>query len=180
MLKNEVENWYVDEIEPHEPILRSWLQTRFGLGYELDDIVQESLLRTIKANERGLRMPKAFLFKVARNVALDHLRKKSHRKTESLASEEVSNVVSFEKPIPEVASRKQEYAILNDAIASLPLKCREIFTMRRIYGLSQIEIAEALGISRNTVSAQLTIGLRKCEEYFALYPQQDPKADGRQ
>ena len=90
---------------------------------------------------------------------------------------ESSNVIQFSESIPEVVSRNEEYVILNRAIASLPEKCREIFTMRRVYGMSQMEIADALGISRNTVSAQLTIGLRKCSEYFERYDEEGEDVD---
>ena len=160
-------NWYEVEIRPHEPKIRAWLANRFGLNGMADDILQEALLRAVKAHEQGsLHSPKSFLYTTARNLAIDHLRKNNHSQNVALANLEGSNVIPFEESIPETVARNQELSILNEAIASLPEKCREIFSMRRIHGLSQMEIAERLGISRNTVSAQLTIGLRKCTEYF--------------
>ncbi|MCB1124197.1 MAG: sigma-70 family RNA polymerase sigma factor [Verrucomicrobiae bacterium] len=168
--KKELALWYATEIQPHESLLRAWLCSRFSLNESVDDIIQEVFVRAVKAHEKGiLYAPKAFLFKAARNLAIDHLRKKSHNRSEPLANLESSNVIYLSDSIPEMVSRNQEYAILNQAIASLPEKCREIFTMRRIYGMSQAEISEALGVSPNTVSAQLTIGLRKCGEFFARY-----------
>lgn len=177
---NEQAEWYTQEIQPHESMLRAWLQGRFSLDGAEDDIVQEAFLRAIKARDRGvLHAPKAFMFKAARNLAIDYLRKKRNSRTESLASFESSNVIHLSDSIPEIVSRNQEYAILNEAIASLPEKCREIFTMRRVYGMSQMEISEALGISRNTVSAQLTIGLRKCSEFFERYHEDGEGMDVR-
>jgi RNA polymerase sigma-70 factor (ECF subfamily) len=174
----ELARWYADEIQPHESMLRAWLQGRFSLGTNVDDILQEAYLRAVKARDKGvLHSPKAFLFKAARNLAIDHFRKKSNSQSESLANLESSNVIYLSDSIPEVVSRNQEYSILNKAIASLPEKCREIFTMRRVYGMSQMEISEALGISRNTVSAQLTIGLRKCGEYFKRYNEEGEVID---
>ncbi len=162
-------DWYVENIKPFEADLRRWLGRRFALGSAVDDILQESYLRAIKARDRGvLHSPRAFLFKASRNLAIDYLKKKSNS-TEPLAKCQESSVIAFEDPIPEIVSRKNECQILKLAIESLPEKCREIFTMRKLYGMSQIEISEALGISRNTVSAQLTIGLRKCVNYFDNY-----------
>ena len=166
----ELSNWYGKNIEPHESMLRSWLQDRFSLGSVVDDIVQEAFLRAIKARDRGvLYSPKAFLFKVSRNLAIDYLRKKSKYLAEPIAHLEESNVIRLGESVPEMVSRNQEFEILKEAIESLPEKCREIFTMRRIYGIQQKEIAETLGLSRNTVSAQLTIGLRKCSEFFEKF-----------
>lgn len=176
--KKEQAAWYAEHIQPHESMLRAWLQGRFALGSALDDIVQEAFLRAIKARDKGvLHSPKAFLFKASRNLAIDFLRKKSNSQTESLANLESSNVIYLSESIPEMVSRNQEYTILHQAIASLPEKCREIFTMRRVYGMSQMEISEALGISRNTVSAQLTIGLRKCSQYFERFQNEGKEVD---
>ncbi len=53
-----------------------------------------------------------------------------------------------------------------EAIQSLPERCRQIITLRKIYGLSQNEVAARLGISVHTVEVQGGIGLRKCIEFF--------------
>jgi RNA polymerase sigma-70 factor (ECF subfamily) len=56
--------------------------------------------------------------------------------------------------------------MLTQAIQSLPTRCRQVLTLRKIYGLPQKEVAAQLGISENTVEAQGVIGLRKLTEYF--------------
>ena len=56
--------------------------------------------------------------------------------------------------------------MLTQAIQSLPDRCRQIFTLRKVYGLPQAEIARQLGISECTVSAQLTIGVQKCTAFM--------------
>jgi len=64
-------------------------------------------------------------------------------------------------------ARSQELEMLTQAIQSLPTRCRQILTLRKIYGLSQKEVAAELGISEHTVEAQGTIALRKLGEFFA-------------
>jgi RNA polymerase sigma-70 factor, ECF subfamily len=50
---------------------------------------------------------------------------------------------------------------LEDALGSLPPKCREIFLLHRQEGKKHSEIAEELGISKNTVQRQISIALEK-------------------
>jgi RNA polymerase sigma factor (sigma-70 family) len=54
-------------------------------------------------------------------------------------------------------------------VAAGATRCRQILTLRKIYGLSQKEVAAELGISEHTVEAQGTIGLRKLAEYFERF-----------
>jgi RNA polymerase sigma-70 factor (ECF subfamily) len=68
--------------------------------------------------------------------------------------------------VPHTVARAQELELLTQAIQSLPTRCRQVLTLRKIYGLSQKEVAAQLGIAEHTVEAQGTIGLRKLAEYF--------------
>ncbi len=56
---------------------------------------------------------------------------------------------------------------MTKAIRTLPERCRQVFTLRTAYGLSQKEIAAKLGISENTVEKQMGKGIRVCTEFFA-------------
>jgi RNA polymerase sigma-70 factor (ECF subfamily) len=71
-------------------------------------------------------------------------------------------------------ARAQELELLTHAIQSLPTRCRQIITLRRIYGLPQKEVAAQLGLSEHTVEAQASIGLRKLTEYFARFERPRP------
>lgn len=140
------------------------------MGTEADDIVQEAYVRMLRAHDRmEVQSPKAFLFAIARNLALDHFRHRRADGEKSLVENDVLSVLDEDEDIPENVARSQELGFLTEAIQSLPDRCRQVFTLRKIYGLSQKEIAERLGISEHTVSAQLTIGLHKCTEFFALH-----------
>ena len=59
--------------------------------------------------------------------------------------------------------------ILTKAIQSLPDRCRQVLTLRKIYGLSQKEIAASLGIAEHTVEAQVATGMRRCAIFLARF-----------
>lgn len=54
-----------------------------------------------------------------------------------------------------------------DAIRALPPRCAEIFTLRRIDGLSYAEIAAKLGLAERTVNAQLALGMIRVRQFLA-------------
>lgn len=162
--------WFERELRPHEPMLRAWLASRFPSG-DIDDLVQEAYVRVLEARGRSAAMqsPKAFLFATARNLALDRLRHLRVERRDALAEIDAVAVLGDGADIPEAVARAQELEMLTSAIQSLPTRCRQIITLRKIYGLSQKQVAAQLGISEHTVEAQGTIGLRKLGEYFARH-----------
>lgn len=159
--------WFSDHVQPHEPMLRAWLRSRFSSENDIEDIVQEAYVRLLRARENApVVSPKAFLFAVARNIALDRHRHRVVARAEPLVESEALAVLEEGDGIPETVAHNQELELLTEAIQSLPDRCRQIFTLRKVYGLSQAEISARLGVSENTVSAQLTIGVRKCMEFM--------------
>ena len=58
-------------------MLRSWMRSLFPTLPDMDDLVQESYLRLLRAKEAGrVRYAKAFLFTTARHIALDFFRRR--------------------------------------------------------------------------------------------------------
>lgn len=161
------QQWFKQELQPHEPQLRAWLRSRFPSERDIDDIVQESYMRVLRAQENApIESPKAFLFATARNLALGHIRHRHVARTDSLAEIDEVGVLDDGVDPSDAAVHRQELEILTHAIQSLPTRCRQVITLRKIYGLSQKEVAAELGISEHTVEAQGTIGLRKLAQYF--------------
>lgn len=157
--------WFANEVWPHEPALRNWLRVRFPAIGDQDDLVQETFFRVWRARGSGpIISVKAFLFATARNLAVDIL---NHRRFEIELGESTISFLSDEQSDPaEAAARGQELELLNKALESLPDRCRRVFTLRRIHGVPQKEIAARLGISEKTVEAQISIAMHKCVRFF--------------
>lgn len=158
--------WFVEEVQPHESNLRGYLHGSFPKLNNIDDVVQESFLRVWKARTaHRIRFAKAFLFKVARNVALDSIRRSQTSRIEAVGDLTALRVLQ-DRPDTGAALREERIELLAEAIASLPNRRREIVIMRKLKRLSQIEVAIRLGLSERTVENQLFRGMKQCQAYL--------------
>ncbi|MBL9206368.1 MAG: RNA polymerase sigma factor [Opitutaceae bacterium] len=163
------EEWFAHELAPHETALRAYLHGIVRPS-DIDDLVQETYTRILRARERGpIESPRGLLFATARNAARDLFRRRAVSNAIPITEEEASCVFDEAPPVPETVSRRQESDLLASAIASLPPRCREILILRKFENLSHREIAQRLGIAEHTVEAQLTKALHRCEAYFAKH-----------
>lgn len=160
--------WFATELEPHEAALRMYLLGKFPTLPDVEDVIQESLVRVLRAHERGaVESARALLFATARNLALDLLRRQRVVSFEPMTENDESFVFSSATNVAESVSKNEEFDLLRQAIQSLPERCQQVVTLRMAYGLSQREIAQRLGITENTVERQMGKGIRRCTEFFA-------------
>jgi RNA polymerase sigma-70 factor (ECF subfamily) len=160
--------WFVTEVQPHRPALRAWLLARFPTLPDVDDLVQESQTRVLRARDTGpIRSARALLFTTARNLALDAVRRQQVVRFEQITDDTPPSVLADSTDVVETVSKQQELELLTRAIQSLPERARQVFTLRTAYGLTQQQIADRLGVSLSTVEKQMTQGIRLCAEYFA-------------
>jgi RNA polymerase sigma-70 factor (ECF subfamily) len=109
---------------------------------------------------------KAFLFTTARNAAVDFFRRRKVVSIDGIADLEELSVVEDRPDAAEAANKQQELEMLAAAVRGLPDRCRQVLTLRLVYGFSQKQIAVELRISGHTVKAQLAKGMRRCADYF--------------
>ncbi len=163
----ETSRWFTEEIQPHEPDLRAYLRAKFSAYPDIEDLIQETYARLLQAREQSAaRVPKAYVFATARNAAIDFFRRRKIAIIETIAEIELLPVLEERPDVAESACRNQELNMLAEAIQSLPDRCRQIVTLRKLHGLSHREIATALGISENTVNAQIAVGVVRLREYL--------------
>ena len=159
--------WFAEEVQPHEGKLRAYLRHRFPTIGDVDDIVQETYARLFRERQAGRKFEaRSYLFAVARNVAFDIFRRSRTVAIGGLGEMAGLGVLEERPDAAESASHIQEVELLHEAIRTLPERCREIFALRRFHGLSHREIAGRLGISENTVDAQLCTAIFRCRQYF--------------
>jgi RNA polymerase sigma factor (sigma-70 family) len=163
-----VSRWFAEEVQPHEPALRAYLQARFPSLPDHDDIVQETYTRLLRTkNGSGVRYPKAFLFTAARNVAFDLFRRRGAKPTEPVTDLIERSVLGDRPGAGEQIDQDYELEVLADAVRALPDRCRQVIMLRYLDGLAYKEIAEQLGISVETVKVHMAKGMRRCAAFFA-------------
>lgn len=159
--------WFADQVEPHEHLLRGYLKRAFPSISDVDDVVQESYLKLIRSRERGkIAYAKAYLFTTARNIAFDLFRRRRTVQFESLEDDSLSGALSGNDHPSDSIDKQEELTQLADAVSQLPERCRQVMTLRLLYGLSHLQIAAELQISPHTVKAQIAKGLRRCAVRF--------------
>jgi RNA polymerase sigma factor (sigma-70 family) len=160
-------DWFVAEVQPHERALRGYLRGAFPAVRDVDDVVQESYLRIWRVRSNGpIASAKAFLFHVARRLALDLIRRDRHRFVADVRDFTGTAVYAEGADVAHAASTLERICVLTDAIETLPVRCRQIFVLRKLHGLSQKETAARLQLSERTIEVQVARGMRRCEEYL--------------
>jgi len=155
-----------------EGVLRACLYRYTRNNPDVDELLQEVYARLLVAgssDEPEVRSVRAFALTIARNVAFDWLRHRQVVPIELVADLEALEVLDEGEQIEEIVNSHQELAMLVKAIQGLPDRCRQVFTLRKVYGYSQKEIASRLNISENTVEQHLTKAARRCAH--ALFDQ---------
>ena len=148
-----------------EMALKRYLARYLHRREDIEDMVQETYLRAHKATQkRWVEYPKAYLFKVARTVALSELSKKMQQLTDYL--EEIpAEEPGSDSSIDEELIAEQRLSLYCDAVAELPPQCRRVFLMRKVQGMSHKEIAEELAITTSAVERNITRGVFQFQRY---------------
>ena len=177
--REDLAKWVGAEILPHERDLRIWLQRRFVAAAEVEDIVQECYCRLARLSDvTRIAQPRAYLFAIARNIALEHRKRASVVRLETLSdTTDWQGGIDFLSP-ERIVEGRQDLGRLQSALETLSDRARRIFILRKVEGLSQKEIAEALGVTESVVendasrSLRAVLQLMTAPESEAIVPRQ--------
>lgn len=163
----EQHGWFAREVQPHGPLLKSYLRSKFPSVRDVEDVVQESYVRIWRARaSQPIQSAKAFLFKIARNLAINHVQHDRLSPIEAVADLTALPILEDRPDAAEATCTREDIRLLADGIETLAPRCREIFILRRLRGVPQKEIATQLGISEQTVQAQVQRGVKQCAEFL--------------
>lgn len=145
-------------------------------AHDIDDILQETFVKTYQAElSQDITYERTYMLKTARNLALNHVSKASAKL--NLSIEEVEqdipefNTVDIEKQF----ESKERFLLFCRAIEQLSPEVRRVFVLKKIYSLSQKDIAERLQLSESTVEKHVARGLKLCANYLKSLSEDEAK-----
>lgn len=145
----------VDLFRNHNRELSRFVRRRVGRE-EAEDVVQSAYLHLLqKAEIESVERPRAYLFRIASNLATD-----AKRKSRTRLHYEVEDMdVDRSGPVDSHSETSSDYLIeifrLQICLAKLPSLCRATFILNRVDGLTYPEIAARLDISLRTVNRNM-------------------------
>jgi RNA polymerase sigma factor (sigma-70 family) len=153
--------------EDVRPVLLDFLSQRYGdlkrkLTHMLgsDDIAGDALhdtwlqLRRLEEHSAPILNPRAYLLRMAVNLALNNLRSQ----VRAVPLSEIDALLEVADPTPgpeQTVAGRREMEALSEIIMRMPQRRQDILMMVRWEGLPQKEVAERLGISLSTVEQEL-------------------------
>ncbi|MFI3157243.1 MAG: RNA polymerase sigma factor [Methylococcaceae bacterium] len=134
------------------------------------DLVQESFIIFFReAQKQTIDHPRGFLFRIAKNLAYDHIK---HRKVTENYEQTKEQILPSPNDFPsaeKIASVDERLAAITRILEELPLRTREIFVLNRVYGMTYAETALELGISDSAVEKHMAKALLHCRKHFKTH-----------
>lgn len=147
--------------------LKRYFTARVGPD-EAEDIVQEIYLKIAAVeDDRDIRNPGAYLYRLGANLMLDRLRQQRAsvaRDTEWRRSMQVTapsgEDMLDDVPADEMLASKDRLRRLEAALKDLPENVQHTFRLHKFEDLSHREVAEQLGVSRSLVEKHMMRALK--------------------
>ena len=153
--------WVGSHVLPHEAAVRAWLKRWIGRGQDIDDVIQEAYCRLAELDDvTHIGNGRAYLFQTTRNIVLEQARRAKVVHIDNVTDIGALSIADGAPPMERIVTGARELQRVARLIERLPSKCRRVFILRRIHGVSQREIARMLGITQHAVEKQAARGLK--------------------
>lgn len=143
-------------VREHEPALVSFLCARIQVE-DAKDIAQESLLRLMRYRNHPPAQLKPLMYRIALNTLNDHGRRlrTRHASLHDSLDDDAHGVASGELAHDQRLANEHELGRVRAAILQLPVRCRQVYLLNRIEGMSYPQIASHCAISVKSVEKHI-------------------------
>nr|WP_232771140.1 RNA polymerase sigma factor [Colwellia sp. 75C3] len=134
---------------------------------DIDDIVQETFVKTYEADlKQEIKYVRSYMLKTAKNLALNHVARWDNKYNDSLEDFIQPPVQLTSIKVEDDYESKEQFLFFCRATDQLSGSVRKCFILKKVYGLSQKEIASYLSLSESTVEKHIAQGLLKSAMYI--------------
>jgi RNA polymerase sigma-70 factor (ECF subfamily) len=150
--------------QQHQALI-GFLQRKLGSLQEAHDVAQQTYERLLNKNlATEINNPRAFVFKVANNIAIDHLRQRKMRGDDEVSDFSGDELTSETASPESLADYELTVAMLRLFISELPPKCRSAFLYYKFEERDYKEIAQILNITESMVRKYVIRAMGYCRE----------------
>ncbi|CAB5562786.1 RNA polymerase sigma factor [Providencia hangzhouensis] len=147
-----------------------FFRNRLDNSNDADDLSQDVFTLWLNRKEQTpVKESRAYLFKIANHVLIDHWRRNQRQTKSETSIDDVTHEPHFEQSQAdpsEILEHQQRIQRLSEALETLPPRRREAFLLYRFDGLSQSEIAERMEISISMVEKHIAAALVHCKKHL--------------
>lgn len=156
----------ISSFQEHYDDLLRFLTRRLGDLERAADVAQDTYVRLAATADPGpdLRDARAFVFRVAGNLAIDTLRRDGRLALFETAPEAGDGVPDPTPSVEVLCLARERLGQLDAALAQLPAKARLALLYNRVDGLTHAEIARRLEVSESMVAKYIAQALRHCRD----------------
>ena len=156
-----------DLMHKHRHELLRFLSQRIRCSDTAEDIFQETFIRYVGyGGKEQVENPRAFIFRIAANLATDYQRSHSRYAYTGgdleTSNDETEDGVQSSLSAERTVMSQQQFAQLIAALDELSPKCREVFVLLKLKHCSYAEVEQRLGISQTMIFKYLTQAMRHC------------------
>ena len=133
---------------------------------DVEDIIQETYVRMCKVENKTLiKDSESFMFRTARNLALDYLKRAETRLTSGVDDVDEILLEEYDPTFGQIAS-DEEFGLFCAAIRELPKQSQRAFILKKVYGYSLKEIMLEMDLGQPTVESHIVSAMKKCVQYM--------------
>lgn len=142
-----------------------FLQSKLGSVQEAHDVAQETYERLLSNDKtQAINNPRAFVFRVANNLATDYMRQRKVRGYEEVGDFDGNEIISPNPSPDEQLENELMVGLAIRFIAELPPKCRLAFLHYKFEEREYADIADVLGVSESMVRKYVLRAMTYCRE----------------
>ena len=133
-----------------------------------EDVTQQAFQKLMERGDLGsISNPKAFVWRIARNIVLGDKRSQDVRLRYDYEIEQLHFPLGHDESTPErLIAVREQLALIAEVLRAMPERRRRVVILNRVDGLSVAEVGRRLGISRQSAAKHLARGLAELNVVF--------------